>query len=104
MERSSIRDTPSSEAATAAVMAAYKLTEASNWWNDVNKSPLWQDRIFHLLTALYAVVAAIALVRTPSFSLFIFVNKFYISFLCSLSSFDFVPPQFRFLILILMLR
>ncbi|PON60911.1 Tobamovirus multiplication protein [Trema orientale] len=54
-------ETPSSEAAVMVV--ALKLTEASNWWNDVNRSPLWQDRIFHLLTALYAAVAAIALVQ-----------------------------------------
>ncbi|PON39560.1 Tobamovirus multiplication protein [Parasponia andersonii] len=54
-------ETPSSDAAVMVV--ALKLTEASNWWNDVNRSPLWQDRIFHLLTALYAAVAAIALVQ-----------------------------------------
>ncbi|KAH9728539.1 Tobamovirus multiplication protein 3 [Citrus sinensis] len=36
---------------------------ASNWWHDVNESPLWQDRIFHVLAALYGLVAAVALVQ-----------------------------------------
>ncbi|XWS64083.1 hypothetical protein CRYUN_Cryun06bG0156400 [Craigia yunnanensis] len=42
---------------------AYKLKDASNWWRDINDSPLWQDRIFQILAALYALVAAIALVQ-----------------------------------------
>ncbi|XVF03046.1 hypothetical protein REPUB_Repub04eG0226400 [Reevesia pubescens] len=45
-----------------AVMA-YKLKDASNWWHDINDSPLWQDRIFHILAALYALVAVVALVQ-----------------------------------------
>ncbi|PON97969.1 hypothetical protein TorRG33x02_062840, partial [Trema orientale] len=51
-------ETPS---AKATVLVSLKLTEASNWWNDVNQSLLWLDRIFHLLTALYAAITAIAL-------------------------------------------
>ncbi|KAK6252078.1 hypothetical protein QUC31_013798 [Theobroma cacao] len=42
---------------------AYKLKDASDWWRDVNDSPLWQDRIFHILAALYGLVAAVALVQ-----------------------------------------
>ncbi|KAE8663892.1 Protein TOM THREE [Hibiscus syriacus] len=44
-------------------VVALKLKEASNWWNDVNDSPLWQDRIFHILAALYGLVAAVAFVQ-----------------------------------------
>ncbi|KAL9328980.1 hypothetical protein ACSQ67_003983 [Phaseolus vulgaris] len=50
-------------AMTAAAVAALDLTESSNWWRDINNSPLWQDRIFHLLAILYGIVAAIALVQ-----------------------------------------
>ncbi|XP_022733047.1 tobamovirus multiplication protein 3-like isoform X2 [Durio zibethinus] len=35
----------------------------SNWWRDINDSPLWQDRIFHILAGLYGLVAAVALVQ-----------------------------------------
>ncbi|CAL4912260.1 unnamed protein product [Urochloa decumbens] len=45
----------SSEAAAAAALDA--------WWDDVNSSPLWQDRTFHALAALYGVVALVALVQ-----------------------------------------
>ncbi|MCD7454429.1 hypothetical protein HAX54_024828 [Datura stramonium] len=37
------------------------LKEAINWWEDVNRFPQWQDRIFHVLAVLYGVVAAVAL-------------------------------------------
>nr|KYP61286.1 hypothetical protein KK1_023717 [Cajanus cajan] len=50
-------------AMAAAAVAALDLTESSNWWRDINHSPLWQDRIFHLLAILYGVVAAVALVQ-----------------------------------------
>lgn len=48
---------------SAAAVIAYKLTDASSWWNDVNESPVWQDRIFHILAALYGLVAAVALIQ-----------------------------------------
>lgn len=48
---------------SAAAVIAYKLTDASSWWNDVNESPVWQDRIFHILAALYGFVAAVALIQ-----------------------------------------
>ncbi|XP_044492822.1 tobamovirus multiplication protein 3 [Mangifera indica] len=41
----------------------HTLKDASNWWEDVNESPLWQDRIFHALAILYGLVAAVALVQ-----------------------------------------
>ncbi|RWR84631.1 protein TOM THREE 1-like protein isoform X1 [Cinnamomum micranthum f. kanehirae] len=34
-----------------------------DWWNDVNRSPLWQDRIFHTLAGLFGFVAAVALIQ-----------------------------------------
>lgn len=38
------------------------LKSASNWWDDVNNSPLWQDRIFHVLAVTYGVIGFVALV------------------------------------------
>ncbi|CAL5213908.1 unnamed protein product [Lathyrus oleraceus] len=49
--------------AVMAVVASLDFTETSNWWRDINDSPLWQDRTFHLLAVLYGIVAAIALVQ-----------------------------------------
>ncbi|KAL5209118.1 hypothetical protein ABZP36_004741 [Zizania latifolia] len=34
-----------------------------DWWDDVNNSPLWQDRTFHTLAALYGAVSTVALVQ-----------------------------------------
>ncbi|XP_019420477.1 PREDICTED: tobamovirus multiplication protein 3-like [Lupinus angustifolius] len=48
---------------TAAVVAALELTASSSWWSDINESPAWQDNIFHTLSVLYAIVAAVALVQ-----------------------------------------
>ncbi|KAI4357137.1 hypothetical protein L6164_001104 [Bauhinia variegata] len=62
MGRNGLPVSSSSSLATAWV-AATELTESSSWWNDVNKSPIWQDRIFHVLAALYGIVAAVALVQ-----------------------------------------
>ncbi|KAG6425587.1 hypothetical protein SASPL_116028 [Salvia splendens] len=42
---------------------ALLLQDAVNWWDTVNKSVVWQDRIFHLLAALYGLVTAVALVQ-----------------------------------------
>ncbi|KAE9601008.1 hypothetical protein Lalb_Chr13g0293171 [Lupinus albus] len=52
-------------AETAAALAAVLFSEnqSSNWWNDINDSPFWQDRIFHVLAVLYGIVSAIALVQ-----------------------------------------
>ncbi|PKI65729.1 hypothetical protein CRG98_013876 [Punica granatum] len=45
------------------MVPSYGMTDASNWWEDVNRSPLWQDRIFHVLAAFYGAVAAVALIQ-----------------------------------------
>ncbi|KAI4357138.1 hypothetical protein L6164_001105 [Bauhinia variegata] len=34
----------SSSSLTTVWVAATELTESSSWWNDINKSPIWQDR------------------------------------------------------------
>ncbi|XAR53189.1 hypothetical protein NMG60_11021638 [Bertholletia excelsa] len=44
-------------------VAAYALKDASSWWDQINESRLWQDRIFHVLASLYGIVAAVALVQ-----------------------------------------
>ncbi|CAO2827626.1 unnamed protein product [Amaranthus hypochondriacus] len=44
-------------------VTAFLLRDASTWWNDINDSHLWQDRIFHILAMLYGIVSAIALVQ-----------------------------------------
>ena len=33
---------------TAMMVAADELKNASNWWDQIDESPLWQDRIYHL--------------------------------------------------------
>ncbi|WMV23086.1 hypothetical protein MTR67_016471 [Solanum verrucosum] len=38
-------------------------TAAISWWDEVNESPIWQDRIFYVLAILYGVVSAVALVQ-----------------------------------------
>ncbi|KAF5194041.1 Tobamovirus multiplication protein [Thalictrum thalictroides] len=42
---------------------AYGLTNASDWWDEVNHSTLWQNRIFHTLAGLYGFVAVVALIQ-----------------------------------------
>ncbi|OWM78342.1 hypothetical protein CDL15_Pgr016066 [Punica granatum] len=51
------------------MVPSYGMTDASNWWEDVNRSPLWQDRIFHVLAAFYGAVAAVALVTVFPFTI-----------------------------------
>lgn len=43
---------------------------ASDWWQEVNNSVVWQDRIFHTLAVLFGLVSAVALVNSLFFSLF----------------------------------
>lgn len=50
-------------------VVAYHLNDAINWWDDVNRSLDWQNRIFHVLAVLYGVVAVVALVNSVSLSL-----------------------------------
>ncbi|KAA8529946.1 hypothetical protein F0562_034450 [Nyssa sinensis] len=44
-------------------VAAFALKDASSWWQHINDSRVWQDRIFHVLAGLYGIVAAVALVQ-----------------------------------------
>ncbi|KAK8547122.1 hypothetical protein V6N13_099864 [Hibiscus sabdariffa] len=46
-----------------AAAIAIELKNASSWWRGINDSPIWQDRIFHILAALYGLVSAVALVQ-----------------------------------------
>ncbi|KAK8516765.1 hypothetical protein V6N12_049480 [Hibiscus sabdariffa] len=46
-----------------AAVISYKVNGEANWWRDINDSPLWQDRFFHILAALYFLVAAVAIVQ-----------------------------------------
>ncbi|CAH2037705.1 unnamed protein product [Thlaspi arvense] len=52
-----------SSSSSAAAVIALNLKEATNWWSDVNESPVWQDRIFHILAVLYAIVSVIAVIQ-----------------------------------------
>ncbi|XP_055819146.1 tobamovirus multiplication protein 3 [Solanum dulcamara] len=47
----------------AAAVVVYHLNDAINWWDDVNRSLVWQNRIFHLLAILYGIIAAVAFVQ-----------------------------------------
>ncbi|KAL8520711.1 hypothetical protein ACS0TY_011309 [Phlomoides rotata] len=49
--------------AVEAAVVALRLKDATTWWDIVNHSPAWQDRIFHVLSVLYGIVAAVALVQ-----------------------------------------
>ncbi|KAL5982203.1 hypothetical protein ACLOJK_016273 [Asimina triloba] len=42
---------------------------AFDWWREIDESDRWQSIIFRTLCAVYALVACIALVRIPFFSL-----------------------------------
>ncbi|KAJ9563563.1 hypothetical protein OSB04_008723 [Centaurea solstitialis] len=46
-----------------ASIAMYSLKESYSVWDVLNDSPIWQDRIFHLLAALYGLVALVAMVQ-----------------------------------------
>lgn len=48
---------------SSSAVEALDLKDASTWWSDVNASPIWQDRIFHVLAVLYGTVSVIAVVR-----------------------------------------
>lgn len=45
------------------VTVAHSLKDAMSWWDQINESPTWQDRTFHVLAALYGIVAVVALVQ-----------------------------------------
>ncbi|KAI3923218.1 hypothetical protein MKW92_042883 [Papaver armeniacum] len=52
-----------SSSSSANFIMAYRLTNASDWWVEVNNSPIWQNRIFHTLAGLYGFVAVVALIQ-----------------------------------------
>ncbi|KAG6484022.1 hypothetical protein ZIOFF_060815 [Zingiber officinale] len=39
------------------------LRSGDDWWDKVNNSVLWQDRIFHTLAVLYGLMFAVALIQ-----------------------------------------
>ncbi|MED6122859.1 Tobamovirus multiplication protein 3 [Stylosanthes scabra] len=49
--------------AAALNLTISSLSSSSNWWHDINASPVWQDRIFHILAVLYGIVGAVAVVQ-----------------------------------------
>ncbi|KAK9749712.1 hypothetical protein RND81_02G145400 [Saponaria officinalis] len=42
---------------------SFVLKDGSSWWNNINESLIWQDRIFHVLAVLYGFVSFVALVQ-----------------------------------------
>lgn len=58
----------------------YSVLGAFNWWDEIDKSEEWQNRIYNALCVSYAVVSLVALV--PSFLLLsgIIMVSFLISF------------------------
>ncbi|KAJ8429118.1 hypothetical protein Cgig2_016949 [Carnegiea gigantea] len=48
---------------SSAAVAPYVVNLAAEWWDNINKSHAWQDRIFHILAILYGIVSAVALVQ-----------------------------------------
>ncbi|XP_009597501.1 tobamovirus multiplication protein 3 [Nicotiana tomentosiformis] len=48
---------------SAAAVAYHLKNEAISWWEEVNRSRAWQDRIFHVLAIFYGIVSAVALVQ-----------------------------------------
>ncbi|THG07575.1 hypothetical protein TEA_014685 [Camellia sinensis var. sinensis] len=50
------------EVVAPSAVAAYVLKDSSSWWDQIDESPLWQNRIFHVLAVLYGIVAAVAVI------------------------------------------
>nr|XP_043624806.1 tobamovirus multiplication protein 3-like [Erigeron canadensis] len=48
---------------SSVTMMMYTLKDSYTLWDYINDSPVWQDRIFHTLAALYGVVSLVALVQ-----------------------------------------
>lgn len=67
-----MRELASSFAAAAAASASSSSSASAaaaalrGWWDDVNESPDWQHAAFFSLAAAYALVSAVALVRSLS--------------------------------------
>jgi len=45
------------------VVSAHKLRDATDWWQEVNDSTIWQDRIFQTLAGMYAFISVVALIQ-----------------------------------------
>jgi len=54
------------EVASAAAAAGGAALALRGWWEEVNDSPAWKDGAFFSLSAAYALVSAVALVRPPA--------------------------------------
>lgn len=63
---SEMMSSSSLSSSSSSAVEMLNLKEASNWWSDVNESPIWQDRIFHVLAVLYGIVSVVAVVRFVS--------------------------------------
>uniref|UniRef100_A0A1J3GXN1 Tobamovirus multiplication protein 3 n=1 Tax=Noccaea caerulescens TaxID=107243 RepID=A0A1J3GXN1_NOCCA len=63
MMQSSSGILPSSSSSSTAAVVALNLKDATNWWSDVNESPVWQDSIFYILAVLYGIVSVIAVIQ-----------------------------------------
>ncbi|KAJ9549779.1 hypothetical protein OSB04_022322 [Centaurea solstitialis] len=53
----------SSSSSMVVVVKMYTLRNAHDWWHLLNDHPIWQDRIFHLLSALYGIMGVVALIQ-----------------------------------------
>lgn len=62
MARNIVGPISTSSSSLRFAVSAIELTESATWWHDINQSPLWQDRIFHVLAVLYGIVSIVALV------------------------------------------
>ncbi|XP_077247031.1 tobamovirus multiplication protein 3 [Tasmannia lanceolata] len=45
------------------IQSVITMKNASDWWDQVNNSPIWQNRIYLTLAGLYGFVAAVALIQ-----------------------------------------
>lgn len=45
------------------ILMSFGFRSASDWWDKINNSKIWQDRIFHALAVLYGFVAAVAFIQ-----------------------------------------
>ncbi|KAL6994554.1 hypothetical protein U1Q18_012657 [Sarracenia purpurea var. burkii] len=65
-------------------VVAYGLKDASSWWDQINESPIWQDRLYHVLVALYDIIAIVALLGSDFSHLLIPGGRLHIMFLSRL--------------------
>jgi hypothetical protein len=46
------------------------VNQLESWWEDVDDSPVWQERIFDALAGAYLIIGLVALVSLTSFTFF----------------------------------